>query len=150
MTFKNRSKDDEVQSHVAALASAAEQMISFRDQLETNHKVWCEQVDPLQKELEETRQNRDEALERLAGMTQEMELVSKQMHQLREVTNRVEPALQKVKNDEEELMKDRQKLERELEKLQQDKTQIEGMDCLVDVQSTHTCVGIVPGTDLRQ
>lgn len=125
MTFKNRSKDDEVQSHVAALASAAEQMISFRDQLETNHKVWCEQVDPLQKELEETRQNRDEALERLAGMTQEMELVSKQMHQLREVTNRVEPALQKVKNDEEELMKDRQKLERELEKLQQDKTQIE-------------------------
>jgi predicted nucleic acid-binding Zn-ribbon protein len=121
----NRSKDDELQSHVAALASVAEQMIAFRDQLETNHKMWCEQVDPLQKELEDTRQNRDDALERLASMTQEMELVSDQMQQLREVTNQVEPALQKVKNDEVELLKDRQNLERELEKLKDEKLQIE-------------------------
>ena len=125
-----------------ALASAAEQMDAFKNQLESSHKEWCEQVmskrdtekelqshtytrvsfssralffpfkhsplcrslrrsqppgalqydpqvDPLERELEETRLARDEMSTRLESLAQEMELKNRETLQLRQVADQV-------------------------------------------------------------
>ena len=119
-----------------ALASAASQMNAFKNQLESSHKDWCEQVisdrqteegenmhmharlwglycfvcfstpllwyspcpkpvprkpqvDPLQQELDETRQARDELSTRLDGLIEEMELQKGDLLKLREAADQV-------------------------------------------------------------